>query len=133
MVCKECGSRIPGGAVICLNCGVPVAGALPVPKAAQTPAPPAAPAPAQDTPKIPNYLAGSILVTICCCQIFGIVAMIYAVQANSKLGAGDIQGATASSKKAKAWLLWGIALGLVVSMLLLIVAASTDMPEPAAP
>ena len=134
MVCKECGNRVPRGAVICLNCGVPLPGTSPMPGATQAPAPTppvaSAPATAQGAAKTPNYLAGAILVTFCCCMPPGIVAMIYAVQVNSKLGVGDVQGAAAASKKAKAWLLWGIALGIVANVCFLIFAAMTDMPEP---
>lgn len=40
-----------------------------------------------------NYLALSIVTTLFCCQILGIVALIYAAQVNSKFIAGDYAGA----------------------------------------
>jgi len=51
----------------------------------------------------PNYLAFAILVTIFCGKIFGIVAIIFAAQVNSKWSAGDIAGATNASRNAKLW------------------------------
>ncbi len=43
----------------------------------------------------PNYLVFAILATIFCCQILGIVSIVFAAQVNSKWNAGDIQGALA--------------------------------------
>src|SRR5262249_40218583 len=37
----------------------------------------------------PNYLVPSILVTLCCCLIGGIIAIVHAAQVNSKWAAGD--------------------------------------------
>jgi hypothetical protein len=58
---------------------------------------------------VPNYLVQAILVTVFCCLWFGIPAIIFAAQVNGKAAAGDIAGATDSSRKAKMWC-W-IALG----------------------
>jgi predicted secreted protein len=52
---------------------------------------------------IPNYLVQSILATLFCCLPFGIVAIVFAAQVNSKVQAGDIQGAMQASKQAKMW------------------------------
>ena len=57
---------------------------------------------------VPNHLVWAIL-SIFCCQPFGIVAIIFAAQVNSKLAMGDYQGALDSSNKAKTWAL--VALG----------------------
>ncbi|HUP47556.1 MAG TPA: CD225/dispanin family protein [Thermoanaerobaculia bacterium] len=54
-------------------------------------------------PAVPNYLVPAILVTLCCCVPFGIVAIVYAAQVNSKLAAGDLPGAVDASNKAKMW------------------------------
>jgi len=97
MFCRECGYELADDAVTCSKCGV---------------------ATQQSVQKIPNHLIGSILTTICCCPVFGIVAIVYAAQVNTKLVAGDIQGAIASSKKAKAWMWWGVGIGFVVQLLL---------------
>lgn len=58
---------------------------------------------------IPNYLAWAIIATIfslcLCCGIpgliTGIIAIVFAAQVNSKLNAGDIEGAMRASKNAK--------------------------------
>ena len=60
----------------------------------------------QKQPK--NYLIESILVTIFCCQPFGIVGIVYASQVNSKFSAGNYEGAITASKSAKKWMTWGI-------------------------
>jgi hypothetical protein len=64
----------------------------------------------------PNYLVFAILATIFCCQILGIVSIVYAAQVNSKWNAGDIQGAMDASKNAKlwAWIAFGSGLLIVV-------------------
>ena len=66
---------------------------------------------------VPNHLVLAILVTLFCCQIFGIVAIVYAAQVNSKLAGGDVQGAIESSNKAKMWMLWGVGLAVVGGVL----------------
>lgn len=45
-----------------------------------------------------NYLVESILVTIFCCQPFGIVGIVFASQVNSKHASGDYERYTASIK-----------------------------------
>ena len=82
MYCTACGTSRPNGMRVCPNCGT---GA------------PLFAAP----PQIQNYLVPAILVTLCCCVPAGIVAIVYAAQVNSKLGAGDIAGAQESARLAK--------------------------------
>ena len=65
-------------------------------------------------PHFPNYLVQAILVTIFCCLIPGIVAIIYAAQVNGKLAAGDIPGAQQASNNAKTWSWLAFGLGLAV-------------------
>jgi len=72
------------------------------------------PLPSQD--KVPNYLVQSILCTLCCCLPFGIVAIVFAAQVNSKLAAGDYQGAVASSKNARLWCWLSVGVGLLLSV-----------------
>lgn len=71
--------------------------------------------------KVPNYLVQAILTTLCCCLPFGIVAIVFAAQVNPKAIAGDIDGATAVSKKAKMWC-W-IAFGVGLPIQILVIAA----------
>ena len=62
----------------------------------------------------PNYLVFAILVTIFCCQILGIVSIVFAAQVNSKWHAGDFEGALSASKNAKLWAWIGFACGIAV-------------------
>ena len=58
---------------------------------------PAAPA------HVPNYLVPAILTTLFCCTPLGVPAIFYAVRVNSKLNAGDVEGARSASEKARLW------------------------------
>lgn len=55
----------------------------------------------QTQPK--THLFEAICVTLLCCPPFGIVAIFFASQVNSKWAAGDQAGALAASKMAKLW------------------------------
>jgi hypothetical protein len=68
--------------------------------------------------KIPNYLVQSILVTLCCCLPFGIPAIVYAAQVNSKQAVGDFAGAQDSSKKARMWCWIAFGVGLVANVII---------------
>jgi hypothetical protein len=100
MYCRKCGSQNDDNAQRCVKCGEPLQQAA----AASTPV------------KIPNYLAQSIIVTILCCLPLGIPAIVFAAQVNSKIQAGDIQGAMEYSRKAKMWCWWSFGVGLVTSI-----------------
>src|SRR5215217_7333546 len=65
----------------------------------------------------PNYLVQSILVTLCCCLPFGVVAIIFAAQVNSKWEAGDSAGARKASENAKMWSWIGFGIGIVVNLI----------------
>jgi hypothetical protein len=80
---------------------------------------------------VPNYLVQSILVTLFCCLPFGIVAIIYAAQVNTKLQAGDYDGAAQASKMAKTWCWASFGAGLAFTILygLLVVVASLGTPR----
>jgi hypothetical protein len=67
-------------------------------------------------PPVPTYLWQSIVVTACCCLPFGIAAIVFAAQVNSKLAAGDVQGAMESSRKAKMWCWIAFGLGIVSNL-----------------
>ncbi len=60
----------------------------------------------------PNYLVFAILTTLFCGKIFGIVAIVFAAQVNSKWNAGDVEGAVSSSKNAKLWSWISFAVGI---------------------
>ena len=94
MYCTHCGTAQAPGAVTCSNCGRPLL---------------AAPA----LPPVKNHLVGAVLVTLCCCMPFGVVALIYSAQVNSKLAAGDVPGAQAASSRAYTWSLVALLAGLL--------------------
>jgi uncharacterized membrane-anchored protein len=75
---------------------------------------------------VPTYLPQAILTTLFCCLPFGIVAIVYAAQVNSKLAAGDYEGAMQASKSAKTWcwVSFGCGLAVIVLYILLFVIAS---------
>jgi hypothetical protein len=92
--CTNCGVELPRGAQSCPSCGHSVPHFAP-------------------PPQIPNYLVQAILATLCCCLPFGVVALIFSAQVNSKLAAGDIAGAEASSAKAKTWTIVAFVAGIL--------------------
>ncbi len=59
---------------------------------------------------VPNYMVPAII-SLFCCLPFGIAGVVFAAQVNSKVAAGDIQGAMESSKKAKMFSFIAIGLG----------------------
>jgi hypothetical protein len=101
MYCRKCGTKNDDNAFKCVACGEILQ------QIQQIGAP---------VPSVPTYLTQAILVTLFCCQPFGIVSIVYAAQVNSKLGAGDYAGAVLVSKKARTWcwLSFGIGLGWMV-------------------
>ena len=123
MNCPRCGTPNPEGGDTCVNCGNDLGSTT-------TSTPPyTQPVVQQQYPQfgtapaaIPNYLAQSILVTLCCCLPTGIPAIVFAAQVNSKLLAGDIQGAMRASNNAKTWcwVSFGLGLALTVVQLILI-------------
>ena len=72
-------------------------------------------------PRPDNNLVGAILSTLCCCLPFGIVSIVYAAQVNSKYAAGDYAGAADSAAKSKTWMWWGVGIGLVLNIIVLLV------------
>ena len=104
MYCTNCGAPIPPGATMCLTC--------------RTPAPMAAGTPMSAAQAgINNYLVPAILVTLCCCIPFGIVAIVYAAQVNTKLSAGDVAGAQESARNARMWTWIAFGSGIVLSII----------------
>jgi len=61
--------------------------------------------------EVPNYLVWSILTTVFCCLIGGIVAIVYSSQVNTKLARGDVEGAKASARSAKNWIIANVIIG----------------------
>ena len=61
-----------------------------------------------------NYLVGAILATIFCCQVLGIVSIVYAAQVNSKWQAGDFEGARQASRNALTWIWVSVGSAVVI-------------------
>ncbi len=71
----------------------------------------------------PNYLVFAILTTIFCCQILGIVSIVFAAQVNSRWNSGDIPGALDASKNAKLWAWIAFGSGFIIAIAFSILAA----------
>ena len=111
MFCKNCGNQLVDAAVVCPQCGVPVVGKSVAPA----------------TEQVPNHLVGAILTAIFCCQIGGIIAIVYAAQVNTKLARGDVEGARAASKTANTWIIVNIITGVLIGILYAIIGAASAM------
>jgi hypothetical protein len=110
MFCSKCGLDNDDRAPLCAHCGSPLTG--------QAPAWSGAPA----TPKPDNYLVWSILATLFCCLIPGIVGIVYAAQVDSKYSAGDYAGAQSAAASAKTWTLVAFGLGLAAGAVYAVMA-----------
>ncbi len=74
---------------------------------------------------VPNYMAFSIIVTLLFCLPAGIVAIVYASQVNTKLNAGDVEGAKYSSKNAKTWCWVSLGVGILAIIIYIAVLSSS--------
>lgn len=61
----------------------------------------------------PTNLIWAILTTLFCCQIFGIISIIYAAQVTTKYHQGDIMAAKKYSDRAAGWSIASIVFGLM--------------------
>ncbi len=127
MYCQNCGSQIDDSATHCPRCGESTAVASPY-------APPAQSGFGDYHSAIPTYLVQAILVTIFCCMPFGIVAIVYAAQVESKQSAGDYDGALRSSDTARRWcwyaaLSWVAIFGVMFVMQMLFLGLAMRHPQ----
>ncbi|MDE6298374.1 MAG: CD225/dispanin family protein [Muribaculaceae bacterium] len=99
----------------------PMPGQSPMQQAAQG----VQPAPGAQTPQEPmpaSYLIWSVLATVFCCLVPGIVAIIFSSQVSSKYYAGDIEGARKASRNAEIWIIVSFVLGVLSATLYLPIA-----------
>lgn len=106
MYCRKCGAQNSDEAPTCTACGSSM---HPVQTYQQE-------RPYYPPDTVPNYLVWSILAAIFCCQIPGIVAIVYSAQVNGKLAAGDYKGALDASNTARswAWASFGLSLAAII-------------------
>jgi hypothetical protein len=81
----------------------------------------AAPQPAPANYVHTNWLVWSILATIFCCLIGGIISIIYASNANSAYAAGNIAEAQKANNTAKTWFWVSFGIGLFCEVIAFIV------------
>ena len=91
--------------------------------------PPQYSTPAERPPMPPTYLAWSIVVTLLCCLVGGIVAIVYSSQVSSRYIAGDYEGAEYASRQARIWIIVSACVGLLASIayILWVVFFTTSM------
>ena len=105
MNCPACGHELAETATFCSQCGHKIVVAGQAADPAQIEA---------QRKKTRTYLIEAILVTICCCQIAGIVAIVYAALANGQAKAGNVTEAERYARTARGWSIAGFAIGAVI-------------------
>lgn len=70
-----------------------------------------------DRPMPSTWLVWSVLVTVFCCFIPGIVAIIFSSQVSSRYYAGDYEGAERASRAAEIWIIVSFVLGVLAATL----------------
>lgn len=76
-----------------------------------------------------TWLWQSIVVTICCSPIFGIVGIINAVRVNSLYGEGRYEESLRASKRAKLWTLIGLVFGIIANIVVAYMYTSGNLPS----
>lgn len=68
-------------------------------------------------PKPNNWLVPAILVTILCCNLLGVVGVVYAARVDTKYLHGDYAGAAEDARQARLWTLIPVAVGVIAWIL----------------
>ncbi|RQP13972.1 MAG: CD225/dispanin family protein [Chryseobacterium sp.] len=79
------------------------------------------------SPGVPpkSWLIESVLVTVFCCQILGIIGIVYAASVEGLYYKGDVAGAERASHTAKQMVIWSVVLGvLIMAAIMLIYGAA---------
>lgn len=109
MFCKNCGQECQDDSLYCPKCGSKLNDSTTYKVNNYTQS--------NIANKPPTYLAQAILATIFCCLPFGIVAIVYAAQVDSKWTIGDYSGAKRASENAKTWCIISLIVGLVIAFI----------------
>lgn len=72
-----------------------------------------------------TYLVWAVIITILCCLIPGIVAIIYSSSVSTKYYAGDVEGAKRASRNAQIWIIVSVVAGIIWTTLYLPLALIT--------
>jgi hypothetical protein len=64
-------------------------------------------------PKPNNWLVPAILVTILCCNLLGVIGVVYAARVDTKYVHGDYAGAADDARQARLWTLIPVAVGVL--------------------
>lgn len=73
-----------------------------------------------------NWIWLSVLVTLCCFPIFGIIGIVNGMQVNSNYYAGDYDRAERLSKRARMWSIIGLVVGVVYYVIMLVTMMQGD-------
>ncbi|XP_069729728.1 proline rich transmembrane protein 1B [Phaenicophaeus curvirostris] len=63
-----------------------------------------------------DYMVESVLVTIFCCLLTGVIALVYSHETRAALGRGDMAQANVASKKTQSLVLFSLLFGLFASI-----------------
>lgn len=110
MFCRNCGAEVPDGSRFCPECGSSLSES-PVYVSSQNQTQGVRP---------PTYLVLSVLVTLFCCLIFGIIGIVYAAKVDPAWNAGLYDEAREYSRKARNWALLGMSLSIILGILYVI-------------
>lgn len=146
--CPKCQAFMPDGVPFCSQCGCPLTSESAASSMGMPPAGPGMPPPmgqnppfypngmpgpyppGYGAPQVPDYLVWAILETLLCCLPLGIVAIVYASQANSAKAIGNYAEAIQKSQTAKTCIIWGVVGSVIVIglyILLLVVGAAGSL------
>ncbi|MBR5872679.1 MAG: CD225/dispanin family protein, partial [Oscillospiraceae bacterium] len=134
MNCKNCGAELNEGAAFCGNCGTKIEEVFEAPVTQepvqeqgyyQAPAEPvyAEPVVPKDKPNTVLWIVLTAIEIFTCCQVTGIIGLIFAILGHTAAEKGDFETAEKKIKTAKTLFWVGLVLGLVVIVAYVILMA----------